>query len=271
MPELPEVETTRSGIEPHIKSRQVTEVLVRQPRLRWPVPADLPAHVQGQVVESVTRRGKYLLLNFGNGTVLLHLGMSGSLRMVAASQPAGKHDHIDFIFDSGTCLRLKDPRRFGAVLWAGPDPLNHQLLINLGPEPLSDSFTGEYLRKRAIGRAVAVKNFIMNGRTVVGVGNIYANEALFAAGISPTRSAGKISLKRYLLLAAAIKRILAEAISRGGTTLKDFVGGDGEPGYFKQQLNVYGRAGQGCVNCGAILKEKRLLDRSTVYCGFCQR
>ncbi len=270
MPELPEVETTRRGIEPHIKAGYISGLVIRQPQLRWPIPADLPRLIQGQRVVSVTRRGKYLLLNLSNGSVLIHLGMSGSLCIVSNEQPAGKHEHIDIVFDSDISLRLKDPRRFGAVLWAGETPLAHKLLVNLGPEPLCDDFNGEYLYARSRGRTLTVKNLIMNSSIVVGIGNIYANEALFAAGISPTRPAGRIALKRYELLVQTIKKILDEAISRGGTTLRDFVGGDGKPGYFKQQLNVYGRSGQPCVNCGATLKEKRLNNRSTVYCRYCQ-
>ena len=271
MPELPEVETTRRGIEPHIKQSRLKNVVIRQAQLRWPIPGNLNTLLSKQMLNSVDRRGKYLLFNFTEGTVLLHLGMSGSLRIVSNTQPVGKHDHVDFVFESGTCLRFTDPRRFGSILWAGAEPFAHKLLSKLGPEPLSEDFDGQYLHKSAKTRSVAVKTFIMNSHVVVGVGNIYANEALFAAGISPVKSAGRISLIKYSELAEAIKRILSSAIAQGGTTLKDFVGGDGKPGYFKQELNVYGRAGEACVACGKVLKEKRMASRSTVYCSHCQR
>lgn len=270
MPELPEVETTRRGIAPHLKGRTVTELVVRQPQLRWPIPAELHELLPDQPVLSVERRAKYLLIRFEPGTLLLHLGMSGSLRLVAVDQEAGKHDHVDICLDSGMALRLTDPRRFGAVLWQ-PKGEQHSLLSSLGPEPLTDAFTAEHLVSCAKGRRTAIKTFIMDNHIVVGVGNIYANEALYAAGIHPKRAAGRISSERLASLVDEIKRVLARAIEQGGTTLKDFVGGDGKPGYFAQQLNVYGRAGEPCMGCGRELTEIRLGQRSTVFCSHCQR
>ncbi len=270
MPELPEVETTRSGIEPHSVGRKVEEVIVREGRLRWPVPHDLPEHLVGQRIESVERRAKYLLLRTTAGTVLMHLGMSGSLRVIEAGEPPLYHDHIDIRFDDGRALRFNDPRRFGCCLWLAPGE-SHPLLQTLGPEPLSDEFDGELLYRRSRGRKGPVKSFIMDGKVVVGVGNIYANESLFLAGIRPDRAAGRISRARYDALAENIKQVLTSAITQGGTTLRDFVGGDGKPGYFAQQLFVYGRGGQPCKRCGGTLREVRLGQRSTVYCVACQR
>ncbi|WP_299204307.1 bifunctional DNA-formamidopyrimidine glycosylase/DNA-(apurinic or apyrimidinic site) lyase [uncultured Amphritea sp.] len=269
MPELPEVETTRRGIEPHIDGRIITALTIRQPKLRWPIPDQLSQWVVGCRIGSVTRRGKYLLINLPGGSVMIHLGMSGSLYMVSADQPAAFHDHVDLVLDSGMALRLTDPRRFGSVLWQ-PAGESHTLLESLGPEPLSNGFTAVYLQQCCAGRKQAIKQFIMNSHVVVGVGNIYANEALFSAGIHPKRAAGNISAVRLERLVDEIKVILARAITQGGTTLKDFVGGDGKPGYFKQQLNVYGRGGELCHHCKSTLKEIRLGQRSTVYCPECQ-
>ena len=280
MPELPEVETTRRGIEPHLRGRTIAAVTVRQPKLRWPVPAELPQRLVGQRIERVERRAKYLLLPFPasvtkrdqqGGALLLHLGMSGSLRIIDAAEPPMAHDHLDIALDSGQALRLTDPRRFGAALWIEDEPLAHPLLAALGPEPLSDAFDGDYLFERSRGRSAPIKTFLMDGHVVVGVGNIYANEALFAAGIRPDRAAGRVSRERYGRLADAVKRILAHAIQRGGTTLRDFVGGDGKPGYFQQELSAYGRGGQPCKVCRTELIEVRLGQRSTVYCRVCQR
>lgn len=271
MPELPEVETTRRGIEPHLVGRRVTGVIVRQRRLRWPVPRALDRALPGQIVRGVRRRAKYLLLDTDAGTAILHLGMSGSLRIVPSGLPAGKHDHVDIQFDSGQCLRLTDPRRFGALLWTTHDAQTHELLTGLGPEPLSTDFDGAHLFAASRGRKVAVKHFIMDSHIVVGVGNIYANEALFMAGIHPTRPAGRISRERYAALAQAIKQVLAASIEMGGTTLRDFVGGDGKPGYFKQTLRVYDRAGEPCRQCGAPIRGKRIGQRSSFYCVNCQR
>lgn len=271
MPELPEVETTRRGIAPHILNQEIEGVTLRQRKLRWPIPAKLPALIEGRKIKSVRRRAKYLLLELDNGTLLMHLGMSGSLRIVDGSAPPQKHDHVDFQFANGRVLRFRDPRKFGCILWLDDAPEKHPLLKDLGPEPLSEEFNADMLSRLSRNRKAAVKTFIMDGHVVVGVGNIYANEALFRAGIRPSREAGKVSGERYGLLVGAIKEVLEEAISVGGTTLRDFLGGDGEPGYFKQSLAVYGRAGLPCIRCGSLLKEVRLGQRSTVYCGKCQR
>lgn len=271
MPELPEVETTRRGIAPHVEGRRVASLVVRQPSLRWPVPKDLPRLLRGQEIRALERRAKYLLFRMPRGTMLVHLGMSGSLRIVPAVEPVRKHDHVDVCMDSNTVLRFHDPRRFGCVLWIPGPTLEHPLLTALGPEPLAPAFDAAYLHTRAQRRKTAIKSLIMDGRIVVGVGNIYANEALFAAGILPTRAAGAVSLARCERLVAEIKTVLARAIEVGGTTLRDFVGGDGKPGYFQQTLAVYGRAGQTCQRCATVLKECRLGQRSTVYCPRCQR
>ncbi|MTZ13834.1 bifunctional DNA-formamidopyrimidine glycosylase/DNA-(apurinic or apyrimidinic site) lyase [Pseudomonas sp. JL972] len=270
MPELPEVETTRRGIAPHLVGQRVSRVIVRERRLRWPIPEDLDVRLSGQRIEAVERRAKYLLIRFEAGTLIAHLGMSGSLRLVEGALPPAKHEHVDLLLESGQALRYTDPRRFGALLWSD-DPLNHVLLASLGPEPLSEGFDGERLFQLSRGRSMAVKPFIMDNAVVVGVGNIYASEALFAAGIDPRRPAGGISRARYLKLADEIKRILALAIERGGTTLRDFVGGDGKPGYFQQELFVYGRGGEFCKHCGTTLREVRLGQRASVYCSRCQR
>ncbi|QGZ28836.1 bifunctional DNA-formamidopyrimidine glycosylase/DNA-(apurinic or apyrimidinic site) lyase [Stutzerimonas stutzeri] len=270
MPELPEVETTRRGIEPHLIGQRVSRVIVRERRLRWPIPDDLDVRLSGQRIEAVERRAKYLLIKAEVGTLIAHLGMSGSLRLVPADTPVGKHEHVDILLESGMALRYTDPRRFGALLWSDA-PLSHVLLASLGPEPLGDAFDGDRLFQMSRGRSMAVKPFIMDNAVVVGVGNIYASEALFAAGIDPRRAAGTVSRARYLKLAVEIKRILAYAIERGGTTLRDFVGGDGKPGYFQQELFVYGRGGDLCKSCGATLREIRLGQRASVFCRRCQR
>ena len=270
MPELPEVETTRRGIEPHLLGQRVSRVIVRDRRLRWPIPEDLDVRLSGQRIEAVERRAKYLLIRAEVGTLISHLGMSGSLRLVEAGLPAAKHEHVDIELESGMALRYTDPRRFGAMLWS-LDPLHHELLAKLGPEPLSDAFAGERLYQLSRGRSMAVKPFIMDNAVVVGVGNIYATEALFAAGIDPRREAGSVSRARYLRLAEEIKRILTYAIERGGTTLRDFVGGDGKPGYFQQELYVYGRGGELCKVCGSTLREIKLGQRASVFCARCQR
>ena len=269
MPELPEVETTLRGIRPHLEGRTLREVIVRESRLRWPV-SDEVAGLAGSRVLGLSRRAKYLLIRLEPGVLLIHLGMSGTLRVVDASVPLRKHDHVDLLLDDGQVLRFNDPRRFGTVLFqAGDQP--HGLLAKLGPEPLSDDFDGPWLFQRSRGRKVAVKSFIMDNATVVGVGNIYAQESLFLAGIHPSRAAGRISRERYERLAASIKTVLGRAIEAGGTTLKDFTRADGQPGYFAQSLNVYGRAGQPCLQCGARLKADRHGQRSTAYCPQCQR
>ncbi|MFK0573830.1 bifunctional DNA-formamidopyrimidine glycosylase/DNA-(apurinic or apyrimidinic site) lyase [Endozoicomonas sp.] len=271
MPELPEVETTRRGIEPHIEGHRVQEVIVRESRLRWPVPDNINKILSGKTILHVKRRAKYLLLDTGSGHLIVHLGMSGSLRVLKTDQPVGKHDHIDIIFTDGQRLRYTDPRRFGAVLWS-EIPLNeHKLLKNLGPEPLDSEFTTERLYQMSRGKKQPVKTFIMDNKVVVGVGNIYASEALFKAGIRPDRACGKISRNRYERLVQSIKVTLTKAIEQGGTTLRDFVGGDGKPGYFKQELAVYGRADQPCLTCGKTIQEIKLGNRSSCYCRNCQR
>jgi formamidopyrimidine-DNA glycosylase len=269
MPELPEVETTRRGIEPLLTGLTCTRVRVRQPRLRWPVPDDLGESLVGRRLLSVSRRGKYLLLSFESGTLLIHLGMSGSLRVLAADTPPGAHDHLDLVFGD-LCLRLHDPRRFGAVLWTVGNPLVHPRLARLGPEPLSPGLNGEYLYRQSRRRRVAVKVLIMDASVLVGVGNIYANEALFLAGINPVRRCDCISKERYERLAWAIKSVLSQAIEQGGTTLRDFVREDGRPGYFVQALRVYRRTGLPCRNCGTPIRERRIGQRSTFYCERCQ-
>lgn len=270
MPELPEVEVSRLGISPHIEGQRIKAVHVHDKRLRWPVP-DTVHQVEGQTLRSVSRRSKYLLLQTDSGCLILHLGMSGKLRVVPMTTSHYKHDHIDIEFENGHSLRLNDPRRFGALLYSAGPVHEHALIQHLGPEPLTDAFYADYLFDRSRGRSQAVKTFIMDNKVVVGVGNIYANEALFKAGINPKRAAGKISKARYQRLVPLIKETLATAIDMGGTTLKDFTQVDGNPGYFAQKLQVYGRGGKLCMVCSNRLKEIRLGQRSTVYCTHCQR
>lgn len=271
MPELPEVETTRLGIKEHIVEHTIKSVTVRNFQLRWPIPQSLVEELPHRRFTHIERRGKYLLAYAGDGCLLIHLGMSGSLRITNTSEPALKHDHVDITLNNGTILRYCDPRRFGCMLWFKEPPAQHPLLKHLGPEPLTDEFSAAALYTRSRGRRTPIKTFIMDSHIVVGVGNIYANEALFVAGIKPNRSAGKVSQQRYERLVVAIKEILQRAITQGGTTLRDFVGGDGKPGYFKQSLLVYGRAGQQCNKCDSILKEIRISARSSVYCPQCQK
>ena len=270
MPELPEVETSRRGIAPFMEHQQIEEVTVRDRRLRWPVPRGIEANLRGETIRSIGRRAKYLLIETAKGTALLHLGMSGSLRIIDPAEPAGKHDHVDIRLGNGKALRFRDPRRFGSLLWA-KNPHRHPLLRKLGPEPLENLFDGAHLWNSARGRKIAIKPFIMNAAVVVGVGNIYASEALFMAGIHPKRAAGRISRERLATLADAIKTVLARAIEAGGTTLRDFHGGDGEPGYFKQELDVYGRDGEPCHHCDTEISVIVLGQRSTYYCKRCQR
>ena len=269
MPELPEVETTLRGISPYLKGQTITRIDVRQPKLRWPVENEVQQLV-GQTVDSLTRRSKYILVKTAVGPAIWHRGMSGSLRLVDPSAPAMKHDHIDWHLSNGRVLRYHDPRRFGALLWVAPGETSEHL-NHLGPEPLSDDFDDSHLFQKSRGKSQAVKTFIMDGRIVVGVGNIYANESLFLAGIRPQTPAGKISKARYQRLTQTIQQVLGAAIEQGGTTLRDFVGGDGKPGYFAQQLYVYGRGGEECKNCATTLKEIRQGQRATVYCPKCQR
>ena len=270
MPELPEVETSRRGIEPYILNKKVNEVIIRQKNLRWPIPSALKTQLKNQTINSVQRRGKYLLLSTDAGTAILHLGMSGSLRILEKSITAEKHDHLDICFNNNKILRLRDPRRFGCVLWTKKDPLDHKLLCELGPEPLSDEFNAQYLFKLSRQRKVAIKTFLMNSHVVVGVGNIYANESLFNAGINPKRAANRISFSRYQQLVPIIKEILTRAIQQGGTTLRDFTQQDGKPGYFQQTLAVYGRSGEPCTKCGKPITQITQAQRSSFYCTHCQ-
>jgi formamidopyrimidine-DNA glycosylase len=270
VPELPEVETSRRGIAPWVEQQEVSDVIVRDRRLRWPVPDDIELRLSGQTIRSVDRRAKYLLFDTAAGTAMLHLGMSGSVRIIDQGEPAGKHDHVDIQLESGKALRFRDPRRFGSLLWA-EDPFEHALLRDLGPEPLSKDFDGEYLWHASRGRKVSIKPFIMNSTIVVGVGNIYASEALYNAGIHPKRQAGRVARTRLDRLAASIQSVLQRAIDAGGTTLRDFHGGDGEPGYFKQQLDVYDREGFPCRHCDTPITAVVLGQRATYYCKTCQR
>ena len=269
MPELPEVETTRRGIIPHVKNKKVENVIVRQASLRWPVPRDLKQKLCNQKITKIQRRAKYLLFTTAVGHLIIHLGMSGSLRIVKPQTTPRKHDHVDFVF-SEKILRFNDPRRFGAILWTVKDPLKHKLLRNLGLEPLSDEFTGTYLHQLAQYKKIHVKNFIMNNHVLVGVGNIYASESLFLSGIHPQRAAGRISLDRYEVLAKNIKEVLANAIELGGTTLRDFVNEDGKPGYFANKLNVYKQTGKPCPVCKNPIKVRTIGQRSSFFCVQCQ-
>lgn len=280
MPELPEVEVIRRGIAPHLEGRHIADVVIRNPNLRWPVPPEMADTLRGLKIDSVSRRAKYLLLNCGKGSVILHLGMSGSVRLLGSSAaiPAAgasvgpqKHDHIDLILDNGAIFRLRDPRRFGAMLWSYDDVLNHKLLAQLGPEPLDNAFDGAVLYKKTRGRSASIKQVLMNSRIVVGVGNIYASEALFHARINPLSPADRIGLSRYKKLAETIKRTLNLAIEAGGSSLRDFVNSDGKPGYFQQQYWVYGRGGKPCRQCGTHIVQTRQGQRSSFYCPLCQK
>ncbi len=270
MPELPEVETTRLGIAPHIIGQTIKNILIHNKNLRWPITTTLKKDLLNKQFQKIDRRGKYLLFYTDHGCMILHLGMSGSLRIVDKNIKPEKHDHLDILFASGKILRFHDPRRFGSVIWTKKDPLQHELIKDLGPEPLDKDFNGERLYKKSRKRTQTIKNFIMDSHNVVGVGNIYASESLFLAGINPKRKAGNLSLERYERLANAIKKILRQSIKQGGTTLRDFVNGDGKPGYFQQQLNVYGRASQPCKKCKSTIKEIKLGQRSSFYCPVCQ-
>jgi len=270
MPELPEVETTRRGIAPHIEGRRISRITVRDKRLRWPVDDELADWAQDQTIHTVERRSKYLIIHLDKGVLLIHLGMSGNLRILFDDPTPNKHDHFDIELDNGSRLRYHDPRRFGAFMHTAEPIAQHFLIHHLGPEPLTNAFSSDYLYQLCRKRKVKIKTLIMDAKVVVGVGNIYANEALFLAGIYPHKPAGRITRAESERLTTAIKRVLADAIDQGGTTLKDFVGGDGKPGYFAQSLNVYGRAGLPCLSCGTIIKEMRTNNRSTCYCARCQ-
>ena len=271
MPELPEVETTRRGIEPHVAGRRIERLAVHDRRLRWPVDLAMIAAVAGTAIRRAGRRAKYLLLETDAGTLILHLGMSGSLRVMPAATPRVIHDHVDIELDSGQTLRFNDPRRFGSLMFTTGDPAQHPLLKSLAPEPLEDEFDGEYLWKVTRRRAVAIKQLIMNSRLVVGVGNIYASEALFRARVRPRRAARSLSRAECNKLARAIKATLAMAVKVGGTTLRDYVGVDGNPGYFRQKLYVYERAGKPCRVCGKPVKQFTQGGRSTYWCANCQK
>lgn len=271
MPELPEVETICRGITPLIVGLSIVEIIIREPRLRVVIPADLSVSLQGRTVLAVSRRAKYLLIHCsGDCTLLIHLGMSGSLRFLAEPLPFECHDHAEIIFDQGGRLRFRDPRRFGAILLSYGDPQAHPALAGLGPEPLADEFTADYLYERSRQRTVTVKSFLMEQKTVVGVGNIYASEALHSAGIAPWRQAGTITRRRYDLLVKEVRAVLLRAIEAGGTTLRDFQSVAGKPGYFAQELLVYGRAGELCRKCGGIIQCMRIGGRSSFYCSGCQ-
>lgn len=272
MPELPEVETTRRGLKPWVEGVAIADLVVRDKRLRWPIADELPEILRGRTIKYLSRRSKYLIFSLDRGALILHLGMSGSLRVVSHKTPSGPWDPFDLVLSDaeGSCLRLRDPRRFGALLYT-EDPLTHPLLAPLGPEPLEPGFDGSWLHARARGRVITVRDFLLNGHIVAGIGNIYANEALFVAGIRPGRPAGRISRERFEILAGAIVAVLTRAIEAGGTTLKDFAGSDGRPGYFQQQLQVYGRAGAGCRQCGALIRRATQGARSSFYCPQCQR
>jgi formamidopyrimidine-DNA glycosylase len=275
MPELPEVETTRRGLAPHLEGRRIASVTLRRPDLRWPIPREISDLLPTSTITAVRRRAKYLLMDTEIGTAIWHLGMSGSMRVLPVDTPLRAHDHVDLTIEGKgragpRVLRFNDPRRFGCLLWQAPGE-THELLRELGPEPLSDDFDGDYLFERSRGRNVAVKAFLMDQKVVVGVGNIYVAEALFAAGVSPTRAAGKVSRERYADIAREVRTILDYAIRRGGTTLRDFISPDGAPGYFEQELSVYGRGGAPCPRCGRALKQSMLAQRATTWCGHCQK
>ncbi|NEX18784.1 bifunctional DNA-formamidopyrimidine glycosylase/DNA-(apurinic or apyrimidinic site) lyase [Thiorhodococcus mannitoliphagus] len=274
MPELPEVETTVRGIRPHLEGKRVQALLVREPRLRLPIAPETADLVAGQRICTLSRRSKYILMGLERGTLIIHLGMSGSLRVVPATSPPRRHDHLDLVVSDQRCLRFHDPRRFGIFLWTAETPQiaeqQHPLLSRLGPEPLGDQFDGDYLYAASRGRRIAVKSFIMDASVVVGVGNIYANESLFLAGIHPTRRCGRVGIDRYRRLAEVIRAVLTESISQGGTTLRDFVQEDGQPGYFAQSLRVYGREGEACKRCGEPIRLRRIGQRSSFYCARCQ-
>ena len=270
MPELPEVETTVRGVRPVVVGRQIHRVVVRERRLRWPVSRGLNRTLSGQHVASVSRRAKYILLNFSHGTLMIHLGMSGRLRVFPADTPYVKHDHVDFMLDSGKVLRFHDPRRFGSILWVAGGAAHSRLLKNLGPEPFDKALTGRALHRLSRGRKISIKQFIMDGRVIVGVGNIYASEALYRSGIRPGRAAGRVTLYRFDQLLDAIKQVLSEAIKAGGTTLRDYSRVTGEPGYFERSLDVYERAGCPCVICATSIRRKVIGQRASYYCPRCQ-
>lgn len=271
MPELPEVETSLRGVEPYLQGQTIKQIITRTPKLRWAIPAQL-TQMQGAKILSLSRRAKYLILHTNKGDIIVHLGMSGSLGILNEhdDKPAGKHDHVDLITESGVILRYNDPRKFGCWLWA-ENAEQHELLQKLGPEPLSEDFTSGYLFEKSRKKTVAVKNFIMNNDVVVGVGNIYACESLFMAGIHPELAAQNLTKKQCERLVKVIKEVLTKSIIQGGTTLKDFIQPDGKPGYFAQVLQVYGRKDEECHDCGAMIETKVVGQRNTYFCPKCQR
>ncbi|EGQ7700392.1 bifunctional DNA-formamidopyrimidine glycosylase/DNA-(apurinic or apyrimidinic site) lyase [Vibrio vulnificus] len=268
MPELPEVEVSRMGITPHLLNQTIQSLIFRTPKLRWVIPSELKK-LQGQVIRHIGRRAKYLIIETDVGSAIVHLGMSGSLRVLDADFPAGKHDHVDLKLSNGIVLRYNDPRRFGAWLYAAPGE-DHDVLGNIGPEPLTNAFDGQYMFEKAQGKRVAVKQFIMDNKIVVGVGNIYASESLFRSRILPTRATMSLSAEEWQRLVSHIKQTLQTAIEQGGTTLKDFSQADGKPGYFAQELQVYGKAGEPCPECGEAIQEQKIGQRNTFYCSYCQ-
>lgn len=268
MPELPEVEVSRMGISPHLIGQQIKSLTFRTPKLRWDIPIELK-QLEGKVVRNIRRRAKYLIIETDVGSAIVHLGMSGSLRVLDAELPAGKHDHVDLVLVNGKVLRYNDPRRFGA--WLFSENGEHDVLGNMGPEPLTDEFNPEYMRDKALNKRVAVKQFIMDNKVVVGVGNIYASESLFSARILPTRPANSIKFKEWRILIPEIKHVLETSIQQGGTTLKDFSQADGKPGYFAQELRVYGKAGLSCPRCGEPIQEQKIGQRNTFFCPHCQK
>lgn len=271
MPELPEVETACRGIRPHLVGQKIVKVVVRERRLRWPIPNVLLKALPGQIVRTVERRAKYILIRTDAGTAILHLGMSGSLRVVPCATTPAKWDHVDLALANGQCLRLRDPRRFGSLLWTTGDPMKHKLLRAIGPEPFNNNFDGNYLYRVSRGRKLAARDFLLNTRMVAGVGNIYANEALFLAGVRPQRAAGRLRRAECEQLAHAIRDTLERAIRAGGTTLRDFQNAEGLPGYFQQTLNVYGRTGEPCPRCRTPIRTRKLGQRSAFFCPDCQR
>ncbi len=271
MPELPEVETTRRSVAPCVVGRRIAKLHIYDPRLRWPVPKDLRKQLEGKVIDAVSRRSKYLLFRIGTGSLLVHLGMTGSLRAYRQAPPRRPHDHVDIVFDDGSTLRYHDPRRFGAILWATEPALAHPLLRDLGPEPFDAAFDADYFWRATRNRSAAIKLALMDSHLVVGVGNIYANESLFRAGIRPSTPAGKVSRPRLARLVDEVRAVLSEAIDKGGSTLRDYVNAEGEPGYFQLDYFVYGREGEPCRSCGTSIRHRRLGARASFHCPVCQR
>jgi formamidopyrimidine-DNA glycosylase len=270
MPELPEVETIRRGLLPHISGKIITQVIIHNDKLRWPIPSGLPTLLTGSTILDITRRSKYLLLKTSSGTLIIHFGMTGSLQRLLTQKQLKTHDHVSIYLSDNSCLRFHDPRQFGAMLWTLDNPLQHKLLATIGPEPLEQSFTPEYLHEKAKNRKTAIKLFLMDSHVVAGVGNIYANEALFLAKIHPQTKAHNISIEQLTLLVKSVKEVLTFAIEKGGTTLHDFINSEGKPGYFSSELKIYGRTNKPCLSCGSKIEEMRLGQRSTFYCPKCQ-